>query len=249
MTMGGARRPAVTGTPLNQSVERAVRLLGFFTPERPELTLGELTKHLGTSRATTHRYVVALRQAGLLRHDPAAGVYTLGPKVVELAASALAGLRIIKIAGPHMERLVLKANETAVLSIWDGEAPIVVRVEDNTDRIVRIVVRTGTRLPLNSAQGKVNCAFSPEIGNCGMSATELAEIRANRVAVNSRVVEGIRAIAAPVFQDRQLTAAMALVGTTAAVPEDPRSPLAGLLLEATEVLSAELGFLPTERKR
>jgi DNA-binding IclR family transcriptional regulator len=249
MSTDGARRPAVTGTPLNQSVERAVRLLGFFTPERPELTLGELTRQLGASRATTHRYVVALRRAGLLRHDPAAGAYTLGPKVVELAASALAGLRIIKIAGPHLERLVLKANETAVLSIWDGEAPIVVRVEDNTDRIVRIVVRTGARLPVDSAQGKVNCAFNPEIDNSGMSVSELAEIRINRVAVNSRVVEGIRAIAAPVFQDRQLAAAMALVGTTAAIPEDPRSPLAGMLLEATDVLSAELGFLPTERKR
>jgi DNA-binding IclR family transcriptional regulator len=249
MSTDGARRTAVTGTPLNQSVERAVRLLGFFTPERPELTLGELTKHLGASRATTHRYVVALRRAGLLRHDPAAGVYTLGPKVVELAASALAGLRIIKIAGPHMERLVFKANETAVLSIWDSEAPIVVRVEDNTDRIVRIVVRTGTRLPIDSAQGKVNCAFNPEVSDSGMSASELAQIRANRVAVNSRVVDGIRAIAAPVFQDRQLAAAMALVGTTAAIPEDPRSPLADLLLEATDVLSAELGFLPTERKR
>jgi DNA-binding IclR family transcriptional regulator len=166
--------------------------------------------------------VLALRRAGLLRHDPAGGVYTLGPKAGELAASALAGLRIIKIAGPHMERLVWKANETVVLSIWDGEAPIVVRVEDNTDRIVRIVVRTETHLPIDSAQGKVNCAFNPEIGESGMGAAELAEIRANRVAVNSLVVDGIRAIAAPVFQDRQLAAAMALVGTTAAIPEDPR---------------------------
>jgi IclR family pca regulon transcriptional regulator len=124
----------------------------------------------------------------------------------------------------------------------------VVRVEDNTDRIVRIVVRTGARLPIDSAQGKVHCAFNPEIGSPGMDAGELAVIRANRVAVNSRVVEGIRAIAAPVFQDRELAAAMALVGTAAAIPEHPRSPLAGLLLEATDVLSADLGFLPTERK-
>jgi DNA-binding IclR family transcriptional regulator len=243
-----AGRRAVTGTPLNQSVERAVRVLGFFTPERPELTLGELTAHLGASRSTTHRYVVALRRAGLLRHDPASGLYTLGPKVVELAASALAGLRIIKVAGPHMERLVSRVNETAVLSIWDGEAPVVVRVEDNTDRIVRIVVRAGTRLPTDSAQGKVHCAFNPEAGGPGMGGAELAAIRSSRVAVNSRVVEGIRAIAAPVFQDRQLAAAMALVGTAAAIPEDPASPLAAALLEAADVLSAELGFLPAERK-
>ena len=248
MSTAAAGQPVTAGTPLNQSVERAVRLLGFFTPERPDLSLGELTAFLGASRSTTHRYVLALRRAGLLRHDPAAGVYTLGPKVVELAASALAGLRIIKVAGPHLERLVAHVNETAVLSIWDGDAPVVVRVEDNTDRIVRIVVRTGTRLPADSAQGKVHCAFNPEAGGSGMGPGELAEIRARRVAVNSRVVEGIRAIAAPVFQDRQLAATMALVGTAAAIPDDPASPLAAALLEAADVLSAELGFLPADRK-
>jgi DNA-binding IclR family transcriptional regulator len=242
-----AKRPS--GTPLNQSVERAVRLLGLFTPERPERTLGELTAFLGVSRATAHRYVVALRRAGLLRHDQAAGVYTLGPKVVELAASALAGLRIIKIAGPHLERLVSAVNETAVLSVWDGEAPIVVRVEDNTDRIVRIVVRTGARLPADSAQGKIHRAFNPEIPDTRMRPGELGEIRARRISIDSRVVEGIRAVAAPVFQDRQLAAAIALVGTAAAIPEDPASPFASALLEAADLLSAELGFLPTERSR
>ena len=241
-------RGVQVGTPLNQSVERAVRLLGFFSPEEPELTLADLTSRLGTSKATTHRYAVALRRAGLLRHDAARGVYTLGPKVVELAATALAGLRIIKIAGPHMEGLVSRVNETVVLSIWDGEAPVVVRVDDNTDRIVRIVVRTGTRLPVESAQGKIHCAFNPEIAGHGIPEQEIEQVRAARIAVNSRVVEGIRAIAAPVFQDRELTAAMALVGTVAAIPDDPRSPLARLLLEAAEVLSAELGFLPDRKE-
>src|SRR5439155_8804490 len=163
--------------------------------------------------------------------------------VVELAASALAGLRIIKIAGPHMERLVQRANETVVLSIWDGESPIVLRVEDNTDRIVRIVVRTGSRLPLDSAQGKVHAAFIPDISDPSLGPDELATIRTDRVAVNSRVVEGIRAIAAPGFQDRELAAAMAVVGTVAAIPDDPHSPLARTLLETADVLSAELGFL------
>jgi DNA-binding IclR family transcriptional regulator len=235
------------GTPLNQSVERAVRLLGFFSPEEPELTLADLTERLGTSKATTHRYAMALRHAGLLRYDPANGLYTLGARVVELAASALAGLRIIKVAGPHMERLVQRANETVVLSIWDGGSPIVVRVEDNIDRIVRIVVRTGARLPTDSAQGKVNVAFNPEITGHGIDPAELESVRSTRIAVNSRVVEGIRAIATPVFQDTTLAGAMAIVGTTAGVPEQEDSLLARRLIEAAESCSAELGFLRTER--
>ena len=65
--------------PVNQSVERAVRLLGFFSPEEPELTLARLTELLGTSKATTHRYTLALRRVGLLRFDSGTGVYSLGP--------------------------------------------------------------------------------------------------------------------------------------------------------------------------
>lgn len=239
---------ASTGTPPNQSVERAVQVLSFFTPERPELSLAEMTERLGTSKATTHRYAVALRSAGLLRHDSARSVYTLGPRVVELAAAALAGLRIIQVAGPYMQRLVHEVNESVVLSIWDGEAPVVVRVEDNTDRIVRIVVRTGARLPLDSAQGKVFCAFLTDAVLGDMAEAELASVRTSGVAVNSRVVQGIRTIAVPVFQERELAAAMAVVGTSASVPEDPGAAIALRLRECAELLSTELGFLPTERR-
>jgi IclR family pca regulon transcriptional regulator len=233
--------------PVNQSVERAVRLLGFFSPEEPELTLADLTARLGTSKATTHRYTLALRRVGLLRYDSARAVYTLGPRIVELAAAALAGLRIIKIAGPHMERLVTELNETVVLSIWDGESPVVVRADDNTERIARIVVRAGSRLPLTtSAQGKVFCAFLTELED-RLDSDELEVIRASRIAINSEVVAGIRAVATPVFQDRELVAAMAVVGTAATVSDDPRSPLARTLRTAAERLSDELGFLPSER--
>jgi DNA-binding IclR family transcriptional regulator len=237
------------GTPLNQSIERAARLLGFFTPERPELTLSELTARLGSSKATAHRYAVALRRAGLLRYEPARHLYTLGPRIVELAATALSGLRIIQIAGPHMERLVSDVNETVVLSIWDGEAPVVMRVEDNTDRIARIVVRTGTRLPIVSAQGKVFCAFGGEAPTVEVRPEEIEAIRAAGIAFNSQIEQGIRAIATPVFQETELAAAMALVGTTASIPDAPHSPPARKLREAAELLSAELGFLPDERRR
>lgn len=233
-------------SPVNQSVERAVRILGFFSAEEPALTLADLTARLGASRATTHRYTLALRRVGLLRFDDGAGLYSLGPRVVELAATALAGLRIIKVAGPAMERLVADVNETVVLSIWDGESPVVVRVEDNTDRLVRIIVRTGARLPpRTSAQGKVFLAFGGDDGD--LADAERASIFRHRVAVNSQVVDGIRAIATPVFQGDQLEAAMAVVGTIASLPEEPDSQIALQLRAAAEHLSAELGFLSEER--
>ena len=230
--------------PVNQSVERAVKLLSLFSPEEPELTLTQLTERLEASKATTHRYTLALRRVGLLRLD--GGAYSLGPRVVELAATALAGLRIVRIAGATMQRLVAELNETVVLSIWDGEQPVVMRVDDNTDRLVRIVVRTGARLPRGeSAQGKIFLAFGPGSGE--LDPAERDEIQTTRIAVNSQVVEGIRAIATPVFQGDEVTAAMAIVGTIVSLPDDPRSGLAIRLRAAADALSDELGFLSDER--
>jgi IclR family pca regulon transcriptional regulator len=227
--------------PINRSIERAARLLGLFSVDEPELTLAEVTARLGTSKATAHRYATALRRAGLLRATR--GGYSLGPRVVELAAAALAGLRIVKIAGPHLERLAAAVNETAVMSVWDGEAPVVVRVEDTVERLVRISVPTGTRLPLDSAQGKVFRAFLHEAGD-----PELEVVRSEGIAFNTRVFEGIAALAAPVFQAGEIVATIALVGTTTAIEAGAESQMAGELRATAETLSLELGFLPTERR-
>jgi DNA-binding IclR family transcriptional regulator len=236
-----SERVAEPQAPINQSVERAARLLGLFSIEEPALSLAEITVRLGTSKATTHRYATALRRAGLLRYSN--GLFTLGPRVVELAASALAGLRVVEVAGPFLARLVAETNETAVLSVWDGDSPVVVRIDDNVDRLVQIRVPNGARLPLDSAQGKVFRAFLGESAD-----DELDEVRANGVAFNTRVVEGIAALAAPVFQGEEIVATIALVGTVAAITDDLDSHLARRLRDAAQSLSAELGFLPIERR-
>jgi DNA-binding IclR family transcriptional regulator len=57
------------------------------------------------------------------------------------------------------------------------------------------------------------------------------------------VVEGICAIAAPVFQGDDLVAAMALVGTTASIDTDPDGHMGRLLRETAAALSNELGFV------
>ena len=235
--------PKVPDTPLPaiQSVERAARMLGLFTVDEPQLMLSDLTARMGMSKATVHRYATALRNAGLLRFT--GGYYTLGPRVVELASAALAGLSVMKVAGPYLERLVAESGETAVLSVWDGEAPVVVRVDDNSSRLVRIVVATGSRLPQDSAQGQMFRAFMEPAG----SSAELDSIRDARLSHYSQVVEGIAALAAPVFQGEEIVATIALVGTTSSIGAD--GELGALLRDAAENLSTELGFVEPERRR
>ena len=237
-----------------QSVARAAHILGFFTVGRPRRSLSEITARLGVSRATAHRYTVALRQANLLRFDPATNEYTLGPQVLTLSAAAGAGLPIVAIAGPHMEALVRKVNETVVLSIWDGEAPIVVRADDNPERLVRISIHTGARLtPFKSSQGRVFCAFLPETEVAGLRralrrepglAAAVKRIRKEGIAEASEVEPGIRALAAPVYQGDHCIAAVAIVGTTSSVPESTSSPMARALIATASQLSRDFGALP-----
>lgn len=239
------------GTPAIQAVERAATILGAFSVGRPRLSLNELTARLGTSKATAHRYTKALRSVNLLRYDEREALYSLGPQVLTLSAAARAGLPIITIAGPYMEELVREAAETVVLSVWDGDTAVVVRVDDNTDRTVRISVRTGARLSMSrSAQGRVFCAFLDEDEVPGLGSLlrrnpelrqELEAIREIGISVNTPADNGVRTIAAPVFQDATIVATMAIVGTTAAVAGDTGSPAAQSLLRISRSLTQELG--------
>jgi len=238
------------GAPAIQAVERAATILGSFTGARPRLTLNEITAVLGTSKATAHRYTKALRAANLLRFDPAESVYTLGPQVLALAAAARSGLPVVRIAEPFMESLLREVQETVVLSVWDGESPIVVAATDRTDAVARITVSVGARLsPTASAQGRVFCAFLPsdevpmlrrEIRTNPDFATELDAIRETRVSVKSPVVNGIRTLAAPVFQGGRVVATLAVLSI--AVPgEADTHRQANALVKSAENLSAELG--------
>lgn len=221
---------------VNQSIERAARLLGYFTIDEPEHTLAELTRRLGTSRATAHRYATALRRAGLLRLTPRG--YMLGPRLIELSTTAIAGLRVDKMADPYLERLVAETNETVVLSVWSTDGPVVVRCDDQTTRIVRVRIPSGVRLPMASAQGSLFRAFMSDDPD-----PRLQALRDGDLSFNAAVVEGIAVMAAPVFQGSAIVATIALVGTVATIDRDTSSPSARRLREAAADLSAELGSL------
>ena len=234
-----------------QSVERATEILNFFTVDRPQLSLPEITARLGLSKATAHRYVTVLRKTNLLRWDTATGVYTLGPQVLTLSAAARAGLPIVTVAGPFMEELVRKVNETTVLSVWDGEAPVVVRADDNAARVHRISVRAGARLStVDSAQGRVFCAFltPKEVpgleGLLGGSETLRRDIewtREHGVAFNTPELTGIRSIAAPVMDGGQIAAVLAVVGTVTSIPAERDSAMVRELVDMASRLSSEWG--------
>ncbi|QDY08191.1 IclR family transcriptional regulator [Micromonospora sp. HM134] len=244
-------KSADPSSPAIQTVQRAAVILNAFTAARPRLSLNELTASLGTSKATAHRYTKALRESNLLRYDEREGLYSLGPQILTLSAAARAAMPVISIAGPRMQQLVREIDETVVLSVWDGDTAVVVRADDNTDRVIRVSVRTGSRLSrTESAQGRVFCAFLPEADVPGLAEEiaasaelrrEVEKIRRTGISANTPSANGVRSIAAPIFRGSTLIAAMAIVGTTTSVPEGTDSTLAIALQRVAALVTAELG--------
>ena len=210
-----------------QVVSRVAGILRLLAQGRRELRVADVASELGLRRSTAHRYLASLAAAGLLAREDGAAVYSAGPLMVQFSAATLGGSRVLELAGPYMKRLVDEAHETVVLSLWGGHGPVVARVEEDSTRLVHIAVRVGSALPSDSAQAQV---FRGELARSG-------------VAVNSRVIEGVRAVAAPVYDERgQVVATLAFVGTIATIPEAADSGHARALRETALELSARLGW-------
>ncbi|GAA0819719.1 IclR family transcriptional regulator [Streptosporangium amethystogenes subsp. fukuiense] len=237
--------------PAIQTVRRAALILSGFTIERPWLSLNEITARLGVSKPTAHRYARALRAANLLRYDPRSALYSLGPQLLGLEAAARAGLPIAAAAAPHLELLMREINQTVVLSVWNGECPVVVSCVDNTLGDVRLSVRTGSQLDVTrSAQGRIFCAYLPAGEVPGLArrlraSAELREllkeVRRTGLAINSPVDHGVRVLAAPIFEGDQVVASMAILGTVASLAGDLETQAAAVLLGVARELSRELG--------
>jgi IclR family pca regulon transcriptional regulator len=230
-------------TPHIQAIERAVRILSLFDHEQPLLSLPQLTERSGLGRASTHRYATALRREGLLRYDESRNLYSLGPRILGLAAVALASLRVVAIAGQHMDALAQDLNETIVLSVADGGTATVSRVSEAPRRSVVISPRLGMRLdPLASAQGVLITALTTD--GSALDPHVLALVRASRMAT---LVDGnFGVVAAPVFQGGTLVATMAILGLPDDVNEGSTDKVEALR-RAAERISAELGGADIER--
>lgn len=187
-------------------------------------------------------------------------IYGLGPLLIQLGATAVGALRVVNLGEGYLNRLSEEGGETAVMSIWGGHGPVVVRSREPLGKLVQIRVAVGSPLPLGSAQGQIFLAWHRDTNAVRRLLDQLApapraellreveEVRRRKVAISAHVVEGIRTVAVPVFDHETVPATLAFVGTTAAIPADPNSGLAAALREASAQLSRELGHTGGEAR-
>jgi hypothetical protein len=86
----------------SQSLERGLAILSSFQSSQPLLGVSDLSRVVGLSRSTTHRYVSTLAALGYLQQDADTRKYRLGPRVLDLGFSAINSMELRHICAPHL---------------------------------------------------------------------------------------------------------------------------------------------------
>lgn len=237
-----------------QVIARTGQLLRRFAQSPRPIKATDVAADLGLGRATAHRYLSSLAAAGFLQREEDG--YVLGPLLITLGVQARTGLGVLEIADRHVQQLSTEIGETVVVGVWGGLGAVVASSHEPEHRFMRISVRVGTTLPLSAAQTIVFLAFLEDrvlVDQLLQRVDELTQsdlrsqielVRRSGFIINETVTQGVRVLAAPVFDgSARICATLAIVGTVQTVPDDVGCGHMLGLLSTAERLSRELGYL------
>lgn len=142
-----------------QAALRAIRLLKLFTPERREMSLGDVSRHAGLNKTTTHRLLRALQSEAMIDQNSMTGMYRLGPGLMALGVQALSSSDLRLRVRPMLKKLARESGETATLEV-PIDSSMLILDEVAGDHFVGAAGNVGTRWPLHATStGKALIAF------------------------------------------------------------------------------------------
>ncbi len=207
-------------------------------------TLGELVEGVALPKATAHRIAVALEGHGLLQRN-AAGAWTTGPLLAELAAGNTADLATR--AGPILEMLCQQTGESAQLFERRDDVRVCTAMVERSSGL-RDTVPLGARLPMTAGSAAhVLLAWSTGDGadatvpdHARFAPKTLADVRFRGYAHSHAEREaGVASISAPVrAEDGTVIAAISVSGPLERLGRRPRAGLVSAVLDAARSLSA-----------
>jgi IclR family transcriptional regulator, pca regulon regulatory protein len=217
-----------------QSLSRGLTVLEAFNAERPAMTLADMSRATGLTRATARRLLHTLVALGFVCTD--GRTFELTPRVLDLGFAYVSSLQLPDIAQPFMEALSDRVHESVSASVLDG-SQIVYVARVNTQRIMGISLAIGSRLPAAwTSMGRVLLAGLTDtqldefldglvitrltmdsITDIDALRSEIHRVRSQGYAlIDQELEEGIRSVAAPLRDRRGRTLAAVNVGTHAA---------------------------------
>lgn len=250
--------------PAVRSLDRGLRVLDSFTPQRPQWTVSELARELEVPLASTHRIVSTLERAGYLERARARGPLRLGLRLLYLGSVVQSAIDTREVARPYMRQLATGTGETAVLSVAGRDAVVCVEHVDGTYPIRPRSLAVGDHGPYNggaiglvllahlSAERRAELLGQPLEQITGETLIRPDEIEERCVEIRRKgidysegeVIAGTAALAVPLFGvGGRLEGALALTGVIDRFRGKRRGAVEQPLRQAAEDISRQLGFV------
>lgn len=231
-----------------------------------ELSIGELSDRLHMDKATVHRLINTIKDAGYINQNPDSRKYANSLKLLAMGNRVMDKTGVKHIAGPVMEELAAKTGETVNLGVLAGNKVFYIDKLESSSTI-KVGLGIGTSVPCYcSGLGKVILSYMPEkerqnvLGSTSFEIftentitdmeslrEELKKIRNVGYAIDDEeYLIGLICFGAPIF-DYHGDPIAAISVSCPKYRYDPDQHLtlyAELVAEAAERISRMLGFKP-----
>lgn len=243
----------------NSTADKALDILLLFSLERPVWTMQEIADHFDMPRTTTYRYIASLKARALLVEDQS-GSWHLGPVLFPLARAAKASYSILSVAAPFLQQLNDAFGEAVTLYERRGfESIALERLE--THHRVKLLYSRGNMLPWpGAASAKVLLAFAPasvqdelfaQMTPTKYTPQTIASVKELKLALRKIVQdgyaysdqerdEGIRAIAAPIFERAEAPYCVTTSGPSFRMTDDKLPKMIKAVRETATAISSAL---------
>src|SRR5918998_1577227 len=142
------------------SLEKGLLVIEAFDASRPRLTLTEVAKLTGITRAAARRYLLTLTRLNYADFD--GRYFTLNPRILRLGYAYLSSASLSARVQPFLEQISEATGESSSAAILDGD-DIVYIARSATRRIMSIGLGVGSRLPAYcTSLGRAILAYQPE---------------------------------------------------------------------------------------
>jgi DNA-binding IclR family transcriptional regulator len=251
---------------LNNSLDKAFKLLTYFNSDRRVIGLSELSRLSNMPKATVYRMISTLQSHGFINKVSIMGKdnqYKLGLRFLEYGKLVSEDLEIRNIALPYMEKLRDKVNECVQLIIRDNDEAMYIEKLECT-QYIRLYTRTGRRAPLyGGACPRAILTFLPddEIEKI-LDSKPLIKVTDGTIVNKERLTELIKqdrqrgytisfgelepktvAIGAPIFDNiGSVVASISVAGPDNRFTEKETPFLIDELLKTTRDISKALGY-------
>lgn len=246
---------------MSSTVAKALSLLDYFSEDEPEIGLSDLARRSRMDKATVHRMLTVMAEAGMVEQRRDSRLYSLGAGVLRLARVREKAFPVSSILQPVLEALARETGETAHASLISGRKLATIGICESS-KGNRVSLVAGEVLPFHStASGLAVAAFGPEevVGRVlsdtldaktQHTVTDPAELQARLAMVKESGFaesdqtneEDVYGIAAPIFdRDGLACGAIAVATPSHRMTETVRSETIARVLGAARTVTADMG--------